>query len=86
MSEHCSFKMPEGAEILTVARQGNCTCLWALVDSEAPLCVRTFVMIGTGHEIPESNLTFIGSVQYIEGAIVMHVFEKHEDIHDDKKL
>ena len=80
LSEKCSFAMPQGAKILTVARQNDESCLWALVDSEAPLCRRTFVMLGTGHEILENNLTFLGSVQYIEGAIVMHVFEKNEDV------
>jgi len=70
--------MPEGAQILTIAEQNGKTCLWALVDPEAPTCRRTFIMIGTGHQIEGSALTFLGSVQLLAGMLILHVFEEHQ--------
>lgn len=70
--------MPIGAQILTIAKQNNDVCLWALVDPTAPTHRRNFVMYGTGHDISgkENRHDYLGSVQLLDGSLVLHVFEK----------
>ena len=73
--EH-SIDMPHGAKILTVQVQGEQVFLWALCNSNAPKLKRTFAVIGTGHPIPEeAPLSYIGTFQIREHALVFHVFE-----------
>lgn len=64
--------MPTGAEVLSVAIQHGVPTLWAQVDTK-PICTRLFVVVGTGHRLPEVPLKFIGTV--IDGRFVWHVFE-----------
>ena len=72
-----SLSMPTGAEILSVATQGNDICLWARVNPDADREDRTFIGIGTGHDIPNNmNLQFIGTVLLSGGTLVFHIFEK----------
>jgi hypothetical protein len=69
--------LPYGAEVLSVHEQHEQVCLWALVDPD-PIngtVDRKFKTVGTGHDITETNLQFIGSVHLIGGALVFHVFE-----------
>lgn len=81
MSDIYGISMPIGAQILTVNKQNDLTCIWALVDPDAPLCLREFVMVGTGHDIIfEGKIpTYIGSIQRINGALVFHVFELNNE-------
>jgi hypothetical protein len=79
--------MPEGAEILSVARrEGSRVVLgvgsheavemWALVDPTAPTEQRRFRVAGTGHPLPSAEtLMFLGTVQVAQGQLVFHVFE-----------
>lgn len=67
-------EMPEGAHILYVAAQ-NVPTMWALVDHAAPLVGRRFVTVGTGWDFDATGLTYLGSVNGIEGWMVFHVFE-----------
>lgn len=67
--------MPEGAEVLTVREQGDAVCLWALVDPSKPFEARRFVMVGTGHELPQDDATFVGMAHLDKGLLVVHVFE-----------
>lgn len=68
--------MPKASRILTVKTQAGQPCLWAWVDSEAPLEKRTFETFGTGHPMPSSRAReHIGSYQLNGGALVFHVFE-----------
>lgn len=43
--------LPQGAELLTVAFQGDSLCLWALVNPEAPIAQRDFRVAGTVAEM-----------------------------------
>jgi hypothetical protein len=78
-TERQSLKMPDGAEILDVQVQRGSTCLWALVDGERPKVTRHFVMVGTGHEIPEQDYgvwrVYVGTFQLAGGDLVFHLFE-----------
>ena len=69
--------MPVGAEILSVHEQMGNVCLWALVDlDEDRRRERTFRIAGTGHVIANcKKLDYIGSVHFMGGSLVFHVFE-----------
>jgi hypothetical protein len=67
--------MPDQAEILCVQRQGELACLWALVDPHETLVPRRFFVVGTGHELPQRNLKYVGTFQTDDGVFVWHVFE-----------
>lgn len=67
--------MPLGAEILTIQDQKGTPCIWALVDSDAPLADREIRIAGTGHKINKSIKQYIGSFQLGGGDLVFHVFE-----------
>jgi hypothetical protein len=67
--------MPVGAKALSVHGQNNEVCLWAEVDIDAPKELRQFVIVGTGHKIPEKVGEFIGSALLDGGKYVFHVFE-----------
>jgi hypothetical protein len=72
--------MPSGAQVLSVQVQHGAPCLWALVDSGAPLVDRHFKVFGTGNSVPKysSPLPFVGTFQLEGGALVFHVFEVPE--------
>ncbi len=71
------IEIPEGAELLSVATQGDQIFLWAKVSPSAEKVKRTFVGFGTGHDIPTNfNLDFVGTALFSNGALVYHIFEK----------
>lgn len=69
--------MPIGAEILSVANQGEKLCLWAMVNPIADTSLRVIDIMGTGNffashkSIPHK---FVGTV--LIGRFVWHVFER----------
>lgn len=73
------IEMPASASILHAADQGGCVELWAFVDDEAELQERRFILVGTGHEIPELDADqareHVGTVLTMGGAFVWHIFE-----------
>ena len=66
-------QMPVGAQPLSVAFQGDQLVMWALVDVDAPMKGRQFIVRGTGHNIRLTNIGFIGTA-FIDN-LVFHVFE-----------
>lgn len=68
--------MPKGAEILSVQSQRGDPQIWALVD---PLLEATeerlFRFAGTGHQIVQENLKYIGSFQNEAQTLIFHIFE-----------
>lgn len=69
-------EMPMGAKILTVQSQHNVPTIWAIVNTEEDMKKRTFIVVGTGHEIPKGKLNYIGTIQQMTGMLVWHVFEE----------
>jgi len=68
--------LPSGATVLTVALQRNKICLWARVDPRAEkVTLRTFRVVGTGHEVLTGDETYLGSAHSNDGNFVFHVFE-----------
>lgn len=68
--------LPDGAQILSVAMQGQTLCLWAMVDTDLQLKRRRIVVYGTGHPFGDANQVFIGTVLMDGGSLVWHVFEQ----------
>jgi hypothetical protein len=71
------IKMPKAAEILTIQRQNEQACLWALVNPNAEKETRYFEIHGTGNPILESDnreRKYIGTFQ--QPLFVWHVFER----------
>lgn len=67
----CTHEMPANTTIVHVAGQWERPTLWAIVDTEAELVERTFVITGTGH--PADDGKYVGSA--LCGPYVWHVWE-----------
>lgn len=68
--------LPANARILTVQAQREQACLWVQVDPEAAPERRRIRIHGTGHEIGDGLLDYLGTFQLDAGALVFHVFEE----------
>jgi hypothetical protein len=69
------LELPVGSSILTVKYMNEGAMLWALINkNENVMEIRRIVCFGTGWDIPEDNLVYIGTI-YPE-PLVFHVFEK----------
>lgn len=70
--------MPEGAKVLSISteRTDPYIEMWAGVDTDSPLVIRQFAVVGTGREIPIGFVRFIGTVMVDKGEYVFHVFER----------
>jgi hypothetical protein len=66
--------IPEGGKILHIDVQRGMPCIWAMVDPDMHSEPVTIYTYGTGHEIDEKGLLYIGSYQLLGGDIVFHVF------------
>lgn len=72
-----TVQVREGARPLHVAEQRpGCMCLWAQVDTDAPLVLRTLYIFGTGEPWPDDAppLVHLGSALLHGGSLVFHVF------------
>lgn len=74
------FWIPEQAEFLSVQTQGDENeqlCMWFKVNPGNTPERRDFIVVGTGHNIPEyaTNPKFLGTCQMCKGRLVWHVFE-----------
>lgn len=75
LTPEATLEMPVGAKILSVQAQQDEVVMWALVDTEAKLEKRGFLVYGTGNQIPYHNVQYLGTAQLSEGSLVFHVFE-----------
>lgn len=69
------LQMPHGAQIHYVAVQHEKICLWASVDTNVDLEERVIIVAGTGHAISDTDLRYIGTVQFYREDLVFHIFE-----------
>ena len=69
--------LPRGAEFLHVEAQAGIPQMWYLVDlAETDTEQRTFVVLGTGHLLPDGPpLAHRGTFQLDGGTFVGHLFE-----------
>lgn len=72
-----TIKMPASADILTVQVQGGKPCIWAKVDPENIPQDQGFMLIGTGHPLPQMPtdlVNYVGTFQLESGGLVFHLF------------
>jgi hypothetical protein len=69
------IELPQESKIISFQNQNEIACIWAIVDNSFPLESRTFILIGTGQELSESCLNYIGTCQMMGGNLVWHLFE-----------
>ena len=68
-----SVTLPEGAEIVHFAMQGDTPFIWVRVKPYGTVQqIRQFCIRGTGHDI-QDNLKHVGTV--LHGLLVWHLFE-----------
>ena len=79
-SARTTLNLPLGAQVLTVQVQYGAPCIWVRLDPTLPNVERrVFDVYGTGHTITkDERLTYIGTFQMQEGALVFHVFENRQ--------
>lgn len=73
-----AVKMPEGSKLLAVQMQYNSPKLWALVDMDNPPIERVIRFIGTGHKFEDSPGEYLGTIQFLNGSLIAHVFDGGE--------
>lgn len=80
--------MPAGAQVLWVASQPTYDSaveeqprdgafMWAFVDPDAEMVLRTFYVHGTGHPV-SGGRKYLGSFMLAAGYFVGHVFEDEQ--------
>lgn len=78
LDDTVDIELPSGAEILDIATQRGVDIgsiyLWALVDPDAPMEIRRFIVRGTGHVVPDGAPKHVATIQTDGGAFVWHVF------------
>lgn len=72
IDDFIAVSMPEGAQVLTVQMQRDTPCIWALVDTEAPLVTCMFRLFGTGNPISGDAGEYVGTFQML--GLVFHLF------------
>lgn len=73
------IEMPDHAQILTAREQGDALCIWAQVSQTQESKTRNFAVVGTGHELPDGKLGYLGTGVLMEGSLVLHVYEIWDD-------
>lgn len=69
-------RAPRGSRPLWVSMKDSNLCLWMEVDEDAERVPFEFVVVGTGHGIPEHS-KYVGST--FDGDFVWHVYMTAED-------
>lgn len=69
------LQLPIAARPLCVHMQNGQPYLWVQLNTSLAARTRTFVLIGTGHRVPDRS-DYIGTV--LSGPFVWHLFEVRE--------
>jgi hypothetical protein len=74
--ENFELEMPIDSKILSFQSQNGNLVLWAAVYQNSSLETRVFKLLGTGSDIDmDYVISFIGTVQQLNGNLVWHLFE-----------
>ena len=75
-----TLNLPKDAKFLSIQEQNEQMESWFLVDMQADLETRRFCVRGTGHFLDDQQgeVTYLGTVQQLSGALVWHLFEIEE--------
>lgn len=76
-SDEFFMEIPDGGRVISAQIQNGLPQMWALVDPDAPVKRRHFLIAGTGHNITHDidSLDFIDTFQFEDGRLVIHLFE-----------
>lgn len=66
-------EIPEGGQVLSFQYQNDKPTIWVLVDPTNKPVKRKFSINGTGWELPDDGMDYIGTTQ--DGGFVWHLFE-----------
>lgn len=79
MAEKASVMMPEGALVIRVGGIDGFLYLWAVVDTEAPMVKRDFLLFKTGAAMPDDILqthSYLGCGGiFVQMELMMYVWE-----------
>lgn len=75
LKDEQDLELPLDAKILSAQSLGGGPILWVQQGLEKqPLVRRRFLLVGTGCDVDDTNLQYLGTVQ--AGIFVWHVFER----------
>lgn len=72
------FAMPMEAKVLTVQVQGAIPTVWAEVDDEVDTIDRWFTVVGTGEQLPDWPVSYVGTWQ--DPPFVWHLYLLDEGV------
>ena len=75
ITDYFSLDLPANSRILSVQVQRDIPCIWVEIDTEETQCRTDFRLVGTGHNLKEDNLLYIGTFQLFNGMLVYHLYE-----------
>ena len=77
-AEKASVKRPRGAEIIRCAGLDSFLWCWAIVDTDAPIESREFLLFKTGAPMPaDKKLRFLGcGAIFIQMELMLYIFEE----------
>jgi hypothetical protein len=75
-SDRSIIKAPGLGSTLLVDTQGIYWCAWCEVDTDKRDYAREFLIIGTGHPMPDDSEGFIHSNSWQQGPFVWHAYER----------
>jgi len=64
--------MPSDSVVLRFGLQDDQPYVWAEVDPESEQAMKEFVIVGTGHKLPQGLFRYIGSCE--DGPFVWHLY------------
>lgn len=75
--ENVVLDLPKGAQVLSVLNQREDLVLYAKVDPDtSEIEPQQFAVRGTGHRFTGEEGTFIGTVSFMGGSFILHVFHR----------
>lgn len=79
MAEKASVQMPQGAHIIRIDGIDGFLYIWAVVDTEAPMAQRDFLLFKTGAAMPANILAthrYLGCGGiFVQMELMMYVWE-----------
>lgn len=67
--------IPKNGDVLAIRTQHDKPAMWVQVDPEEPKEIRKFIIVGTGHSIPDGTKSYLGMFFLNSGNYVGHIYE-----------
>ena len=72
-----TLHIPADSNWLDVQVQQGQPCIWARVDGDSKLITVTIRTFGTGHDLPNVAMSYLGTYQTHDGELIWHVYQEH---------